>query len=312
MFISQLNNTGIFHNNKIRGGYNYRQSATSNVSKSSNDIFIHSSKIFFGAGWSPEIERSIKACNIDEISQRLAKLDIETDFKDNKTVAWGCEKLIEITHQLNQRYGLKHSLPKGLFVEDFTKLEVGEQIFTICNWLPSIMYKGSEKVFPERTLFFDSNFDWERIDPITESFHRIGYLSSPHFLTLFIHDGIGHISHNEHLLKKLGYNKLSALLERITSRQYSDEYRRKYGKILSSISKKATDNPLESVAEDIARKISYALDPELNLTHNPFEASPYSNKRIFDFLEKSPKPATKEEKAERELLKKAWSGENLL
>lgn len=95
-------------------------------------------------------------------------------------------------------------------------------------------------------------------------------------------------------------------MQRSLDASYSLKYHTEFKESLARISLWATLNPLDTIAEDIARKVPDSLDAELNLTRNPFKASPYPANRFlsfFDFL----KIESKEEKLEKRLLKEAWT-----
>lgn len=169
-------------------------------------MILRSNKgLYFGAGWTPQIERQIRACNVNEISHNLSKLGIETDFKGNKVIAWCCDKVVSTFSQMNEKYDLKIHLPEGIYVEDFTKLNVSEnKSYGICNWLPAYVCKDSDKAFPERTVFFNNQKNWEKVNSIVDDKYKSGEWSSPLFLHPIIHE-LGHVWQNGYLLKKLGF-----------------------------------------------------------------------------------------------------------
>ena len=310
MYIAQSINMNILQKN----GYNGKVSVNLYGFKTNNNIFLNrfDNKIFFGAGWTPEIEESIRNCNIKEISQNLIQLGIETDFRENKIIAWCCDKAVEIINQLNKKHKLGLILPKAIYVEDFSKLNIdNEKIYGFCNWVPAHVLKDSDKVFPERTLFFNSMHQWENIDQVAELSYKSGRCSSPHFLSRFFHE-LGHSCQNGNLLKSHTLQQLSLLVKKLTSKECCIEYQRKFRDITTKISREATDNPLETIAEDIARKISEALNPKLSPTYNPFQSSFYLNKGIFISLVLPFRIATEEEKVERRLLKQVWNGKDFL
>ena len=78
--------------------------------------------------------QEIQRADILEISSRLAKKGIPTDFKGNKIIAWCCDKTIEIFEQINQKFKTNLSLPKGIFVENFQSLNVDTpNMYGFCN-----------------------------------------------------------------------------------------------------------------------------------------------------------------------------------
>jgi len=60
-------------------------------------------KINFKAGLTSKMLQEIQREDVLEISSRLAQKGIPTDFKNNKIVAWCCDKTIDILQKLNDR-----------------------------------------------------------------------------------------------------------------------------------------------------------------------------------------------------------------
>ena len=312
MFISQFNDLSL--KNKIQDGYSHNLSVSHNGLKSNDDIFISkfNNKVYFKAGWTPKVAEQIKTCNVDEIVKQLAKLGLETDFKDAKTIACCCSKVVKIFGELNHTYSLGLVFPKAIYVEDFSKLKVDDpEIYSFCNWFPSKALKDSNKVFPERTLFFNLQNPWNNIDPITEDRYKDKYWSNNHFLALFIHE-FGHAAHQGNLRKRFNYFQMENMLKKLTAEEFIFEYQRKFNKILSKLSEKATHAPLETIAEDMSRKISESLNEQLNPIYNPFKSSPYPNKGLISSAIDSLKPMPEDKKILRRILKRAWNGEDLL
>ena len=309
MFISQFNNLPL--KNKIKDGCSHNLSVNRNVLKSNNDVFTHkyNNKVCFQAGWNSKIAKQIENCNVDEIAQQLTKLGIETDFKGDKTIAWCCGKVAEIFSELNHKYKLGLTLPKAIYVEDFSRLNIDKNLRGYCNWFPSTILKGSDKVFPERTLFLNSKSVWEYIDSIAEKNHnKDRYWSSNHFLTPVIHE-FCHAAHQGYLHSKFNYFELEDKVKNITNEEFILEYQSKLGKIISKISNQASEDPLETIAEDMTRKISKSLDKELNLTYNPFHSSPYPNNNNHLAFFPLVQLIFKNARIERSVLEKAWNGE---
>ncbi len=259
-------------------------------------------KISFCAGWNIQVTEQIKACNIDVISDRFSKTGIETDFNGNKIVAWCCNKTADIFRQLNEKYKLNLALPKGIFVEDFSKLKINGEKLGFCNWLPSPVSKDSDKIFPERTLFFDKKFPWENIDPYTEDLHKSGFWASNHFLTSVIHE-YGHSAHDNHLIDISDPKDILEILEKLKNKQFDQ----KTGKIISDISIRAAHNPLETVAEDMAGKIVSSLDSNLLPTENPFKSSSYPDASFLTRLQIL-LTGNKNNLIRESLLRKSWNG----
>jgi hypothetical protein len=261
--------------------------------------------LFFGAGLNAKVTEQIAKCDVSEISRSLKKIGIDTDFNDNKVVAWCCSTVLGIFQNLNKKYKLNLKLPKNIYVEDFSKLNIDNPEFIgFCNWFPSTIVKNSNKIFSEETLFFNKNFKWENIDKYSDEMRRLNALSSDHFLAIFIHE-FAHCAHNGYLNKKLQVNSLYSKMQKFINPTYTAKYKEKYSKELSKISTIATYNQFEAIAEDITEHITGSLDSlTIQPRYNPFESNHYIIKHRFDFFPKK--------KTISQILKKAWNGDKLV
>lgn len=234
----------------------------------------------FKAGLNVKITNEIQQINTERISESFFKNGVETDFKGDKTVAWCCHKLDNVFRQLNNKYRLEISMPKAIFVEDFSKLKVDDRIISFCNWFKAPLLKDSDRCFTEKTLFFNSNFLWRNINSETEKNYQSGFWSNNHFLTNFVHEFI-HVAHNGHLLQKFPPAKLHAKLINITEKQYCEKYKARFPKILSGISQKAAENPLETLAESMSSKIIESFQSSnFDVIENPFKGIINNNKKL--------------------------------
>ena len=241
-------------------------------------------KISFGAGWTRAVEKQIEKCDVAEIVQRLAKQGIESDFKNNKIIAWCSDQVIRIFNTLNKKYKLNLDLPKAIFVEDFATLNIpnkGDR--GLCNWHPAHLFSSPDKITGERTVLlnsFDSQlestppnlqwlFRWEQIDTITEQAYKEGKISSNHFLHFFIHE-FCHSAHNGHLYRQLGSKEMLKKLRGLET--------------LENLEK---GHPLEVLANEMAKKIQDSLDDSFSPKYNPFQNALYPKKpSVFRFLSK--------------------------
>jgi len=296
------------------------QNYSLNIFVNPANISSKKSKMSFGYGLSPEISKEIKHCNIDRITKELAKRGIETDFTNNKVVAWCSNQAVKIFEHLNEKYGLNLSLPKGIFVEDFVKLKISED-YGKCNWYPAYLPPESDRVFPERTIIFNSfesklktvpesakwKYQWENIDNFTEELYKNGISSSAHFLWGFLHE-ITHVANNAHvfeLFKELSPQEILLKLRSLTSEEYSNEFKIKHGGLLSVVSKRAMDGPFEAFAEDKSVKIANSLDSITLLPkYNPFKSDPCFSPSVLARL--------KGLKRKEKVIKKAYEGQKLL
>lgn len=278
-------------------------------------------RVNFGAGLTPKMIQEIERTDVLEISKKLAKKGIPSDFKDNKVIAWCCDKTVEIFEQLNQRFGAKLALPKGIYVKDFAEFNVQKKsLAAFCNLAPNNLMKNSNDEIPAKTLFFntfetaliDANpkirwlYNWDNIDEIADANYLIGHSSTDHFLGTFIQEA----SHNAHLvraLKKIGGATLKAKIELFSNEQIIDEYQHKYGNKLMQISRYALTNPLEAVACDMSKIIADSLDKEtLMPTRNPFISTPYEK---LSFMQRVNIPNySDKERPLNEILRHFWNG----
>lgn len=278
-------------------------------------------QITFGAGLTPKMLQEIHQTDALEISNRLAKQGIPTDFQGNKVIAWCCYKTIGIFEQLNKNFRMHLALPEGIYVEDFEKLNVEKNSLAgFCNLVPSRLKKNSNDKIPDKTLFFntfetiaqmtDPNikwiYDWENINEIADLNYFIGHSSTDYFLSTFIQE----LSHNAHLdraSKKIGGDTLAEKIRLFSDEQRLMEYQQKYGRKLSQISANALKNPFEAVGSDMSRVISDSLDKEtLMPTRNPFLGTPYEKLSLWKRI--NIPNYSDEERPLTEILRNFWNG----
>lgn len=244
----------------------------------------------FEAGLTPKMMQEIQSCDIAWISQKLARKRIPNDFKGNKVVAWCSEKMVEITDQLNERFSLKQSQPKGIYVEDFAELNVDNYYMTgFCNMRPTKLKKGSSEEMSPGTIFFNSFktayaqaeekhrwlFDWSFVNEIAEHNFATRFSSTNHFLDPFAHE-FSHVPHLYVLFKRLGGKTLAEEFDKATSKEQVQEYQRKYSTRILQICDYALESPFEAIACDRSRDITRCLDEQtLMPIENPFIGTPY-------------------------------------
>lgn len=285
-------------------------------------------ELLFQAGLTPKIMKEIQTADILEISNKLAKKGIDSDFKNNKVIAWCSDKSIEIFETLNNKFGINLAFPRGIYVEDFENLNYENKIaYGLCNFFQTTLRKNSDKLIDGETVFFNTfetilpklpkdkqwKYDWNNINEITDYRFAQKNTSTDHFLYTPLHEFI-HVTHEERIFNKLiNENEETAgniLLEKYESALDSEQikiFQKKYGKKLSKICTHAKDGALETVACDIPRLIAKTLDKKtLMPTRNPFVDSPYddlqiNNKAKFYFFLKQDTKLNK-------ILKNIWNG----
>lgn len=264
--------------------------------------------IVFGAGLTSKMMQEIQETDALEISRKLAKKGIPTDFKDNKVVAWCCDKIMAIFEQLNEKYKLRLTLPAGIYVEDFRLLrEQDPNDLGTCNMLPTKLKLYSDDVIQPQTIFFNSLHNWENIDRISDNDFATGISSTPHFLNFGLHEVV-HSAHEDRLLDALGAQALAKELDLYKKQGLRARYQQKYGTLVSQICDYAKTDPFEAIACDIPKIIVSVLDKEtLMPTKNPFTGTPYENLSFWQRLNKA--GSSGDINLLNEILRRFWNGE---
>lgn len=291
------------------------------LSQKNNSLKPQKQNIVFGAGLTSQMVREIQQTDVLEISKKLATKGIPTDFKKNKVIAWCCDKTVEILEQLNIRTGQKIALPRGIYVEDFEKLNIEDKnAIGFCNLAPTKLIKNSDEIIPSRVIYFDTLVqkkasspsgmqwlnDWNNIDSISDYRYATKQAGTDSFLDIFLHES----SHNIHLDKLLQRYNGETVLEKILSAKDEKQiaaYQKKYGVTISQICDYALTNPLEAVACDMAKIITDSLEgTTLIPTKNPFIGTPYENLSFWQRIN-LPEPTNEEERL-KEILRNFWNG----
>jgi len=266
--------------------------------------------------------REIQSADVLQISDNFAKQGIKTDFSNNKVIAWCCEKTANIFNDLNQRYDLNLELPKGIFVEDFAKLNINYEILPgFCTLAPTRLKANSSEITPEKTIFFNnfetaltkipedlkSKYNWNKINTTATVNYQNKYKSTDNFLEPFFNEFF-HVVHLQNLMKNQGNKNYQKYIERALSKNGLTNYEKRYGTKVSTICDYAKDNPLEAVACDITKRTADVLDKKTLLpTSNPFAHSPYNASYINDAKTTSFIKSNKNRSLE-ELLNDFWNG----
>ncbi len=278
--------------------------------------------ITFEAGLTSKIMQEIQQADVLEISSRLAKKGIPTDFKGNQVVAWCCDKTVGIFEQLNKEFGTKLALPKGIFVENFERLNINNPtIAGFCNPLRSSnLIKGSNIQVNGETLFFNTFealkgkhsihqhwlYDWTNIDSVADYNYSQGSVATDHFLDVFMHEFF-HVAHEDRLLHKIGEGNLERNIDEAKTVVGIENYRRKYGLKISKICNHALSSPLEAIACDTSRTVASHLDEEtLVLRQNPFIGTPYERLSLWKRI--NIPYYTDEQRPLTEILRNFWNG----
>lgn len=262
-----------------------------------NHLKTQKQNITFEAGLTPKMWQEIQGTDVLSISNKLAKKGIPTDFQGNKIIAWCSDKSVEIFEQLNKQFGTNFRLPKGIYVEDFNKLNIDDSnLFGFCNAFPTELKKSSTEIIDGGTLWFNSfetalkdvpqcdkwAYDWNNINEITDKRFAKKSIPTDHFLYTPIHE-FAHNTHEFHILGLLtnanennAGNMLLELFELTKNPKYIAKFKQKNERVLSGVCKNATIDPAEAIACDIPRHILSSLDKDsLMLVKNPFKGAKY-------------------------------------
>lgn len=258
--------------------------------------------ISFKAGLTSQMKREIAGSDVKKISDYLSQQGIPNDFKENKLIAWCSLKCLEIIKKL------KLGLPKGIFVEDFKKLNIlNKNADGLLNFAPTKLYSTKDLIVGEKTIFFNEHKDlnytngnlfWDNIDQIADHNFETKFAATDYFLEIFLHE-FAHSIHEENLINKLGGKRLVQLLYQILNEQNIADFQTKYKNSFNRICQYAAANPLDAVACDLSKRIITSLDSmSLIPKYNCIKNSPYRKFALF---------YTPSDKLEQKL-RKYWNG----
>lgn len=253
--------------------------------------------ITFQSGLTKQMSQDIRQIRPELVSAKLQKYGTQTNFKNNKAFAWCALKCFNLIQTLNKQYGLNLALPKGIFVEDFSKLDIKSPDYTFgfCNLFPVKLYKNNNTIIPEKTLFFNENIGdtAEEIDAFGDFLADSGDQPDSYFLNPFLHE-FTHAIHEGNMINKLGAEKFHAKMTSINLAKFLTKY---FLIICQNSYQYAATSPLETVAYDLTQRISGCLNKTtISPVKNPVKHSPYSDS-IFPMITKFDR-----------ILKRFWNG----
>ncbi len=269
----------------------------------------------FEAGMTAKILNQIETTDTYKVSNNLAKKGIDSDFQENKTLAWCCATVVSLIEKINEKFGEKIELPEAVYVDDFTKMNLTSTETTsgFCNFFPTpFLYKPENFQFTKgNAVFFNSHetdikkapdgikwfFDWKNINEISDIDFAMGMSTTPHFLNIILHE-FAHAIHENNILKNISYDKMQEKYQKTNSKINLYDFQTKNGDFLEkNICKYGATSPFEAIACDMPKKIVATLDDELELTSNPFAKTIYGEAKDYEKTEIN------------NMLKNIWDGE---
>lgn len=238
---------------------------TLDIMQIQNDMSLN-----FKAGLTSKMRNEISSCNVKAVSTELLRNGIKTDFKDNKFIAWCVLKTYQIVK--NFRFGF----PNAIIVEDFNRLRnQSNDYMSFCNVAPTKLYKDNENITAEKSLFFNQNINWERIDNIADEHFDIGLSPNNFFLNVFLHE-FAHSMHEQNLLDKMDGTTLIQKINKSSETVNQLEFHKNFDDILSVICPYAATNAFEAVACDLSNMIIKNLNKNTLEVNTKFiNNSPY-------------------------------------
>ena len=243
------------------------------------NISNDNTNINFHAGLTKQMKQEISSCDINKISREFAKHHIITDFKDNKIVAWGCLKALEINKALKLKF------PNMVKVEDFSKLDANEDAIGFCNAAPTELYLDNNSTVRENSVFFNENYDWKNLDENSDLYFQISQHSTNFFLETFLHE-FAHAAHFKNMLLNMsGVQYVKSIINSLKPENLQNlEHKFFENKDLCSY---ALASPLEFVACDLAKRTIDNLDKNtLDVKTSFISKSPYSKTPFLNFFVK--------------------------
>lgn len=265
-----------------------------------------SNNLTFRAGMTKAMKNEIVSSDVAKISKYLERQGVQNDFKNNKVIAWCVLKVFELMKPL------KMGLPRGVFVEDFKKLNISENHPAMVNLVPTKLYKEEDFIVPEMVIFFNETYKscvkpeesyWKNLDEEADINFYCSNSPTNFFLGSFLHE-FSHVVHEKKLIEKLGGNNLVALLKNQLSLIESVKFAEKYGNHLRPICEYATTNFLEAVACDLTKRFVDEMDKKtLTIKKDFFKKTPYREPSLFSRIFKIQNPSDLEI-----ILRNFWNG----
>ena len=118
---------------------------------------IQSQQLASRGGMTAAIRYQIAHTDTQSVVRELLQKNIESDFRNNKLIAWASKKCVDLIELLSQMSGINFGLPKGIFAEDFDTFDCfSKNAYGFCNMAPAKLYRHKDIIVPEKTIFFNA------------------------------------------------------------------------------------------------------------------------------------------------------------
>ncbi len=248
------------------------------------------SNISYAGGLTKSMITDIRNTDVTQIQNYLAKKNIKSDFQNNKFIAWSVIKVFEFIKELQNTFKLKLGYPNNIMVKDTKTLSIPdlESTYGFCNLVPCRIHKTSDEITPAKSIIFNKDFPWDKINEISDFDFHIAKNTTTDFFLEFVFHEFSHIFHENHLLDKYSINKVLKKLILMTDPENIKKYQQLYGQLVENkICKYAKKEPLDLIACDMSGRLINNLDRNnIKLRSNPLKNSPYEKlfflKNIFN------------------------------
>lgn len=236
-------------------------------------------RISYAGGLTKPMIADIRTTDISKVQNYFSKNNINTEFENNRFLAWATVRVFEILKSFQEKFGLKFGFPTNILVKDVTTINLPnlENTYGFCNLVPSKLHKGLDEITPAKSIIFNKNFPWHNIDQISDfDFYTAKNSSTDFFLESVFHE-FGHIIHEDHLLQEFNINTVLKKLISLTKPKNIEHYQDTYGSLVEKeVCGYAKNEPLDLIACDISKRFIDNINQNLLLTSgNPFKNSPY-------------------------------------
>lgn len=261
--------------------------------KSNNN---YKDKISYGGGLTKPMIADIRSTDVSRVQNYFAHNNINTEFQNNRFIAWASVRVFEILKSFQENFGLKLGFPTNILVKDVNSLNLPnlENTYGFCNLVPSKIHKNSDEITPAKSIIFNKNFPWHNINEISDfDFYTTQNSSTDFFLESVFHE-FGHIIHEDHLLQNFNINTVLEKLISLTMPKTVEHYQDTYGSLVEKeICRYAKNEPLDLIACDMSKRFIDNIDLNSLLTNgNPFKNSPYERFYTLRSLFKDKTPIT--------------------